>query len=254
MAKPDGRIIMATDIACQVLIELLSCGEAGVTELADELGLAPSTVHAQLNTLKQNGFVTQNGTKYKLSFYFLDFTQKILSRFGNFDAVRSEIDRLAKESGEVAQFATNEDGRIIHVHKVRGDNAVKTGSFMGKREPLHSTGLGKAILSTMSDEEILQIVDEFGLPKKTEKTITTRKQLFEHLENVRSKGYAIDDEENVRGLRCIAIPVMASPQENLGAISITGPVSRMTDDRIQHKLVELLSNSVNLIELNYKFS
>lgn len=252
MTDCEGRIINATDNACRILAALRQLDGAGVTELADELEYSQSAVHAQLTTLRKHGLVAKEGTTYQLSLQFLEIAQHVTSRFGDIDVIRSEMNALADETGEVAQFATHERGKIVCVHRARGDNAVKTGSFMGKREHLHSTAMGKAILSTMPDE-VDEIVDAFGLPEQTDRTTTTHEELQAQLEDVREQGYAIDDEENVRGLRCVAVPVMAS-DENLGAVSVTGPTSRMTDDRIKSVLTDAVANSANIIEINYKFS
>lgn len=253
MVDCEGRIINATDNACRILAALRRLDGAGVTELAEEVEYSPSAVHAQLNTLRKSGFVVKDGTTYQLSLKFLDIAQHVVSRFGDIDVIRSEVNTLADETGEVAQFATHEQGKIVYIHKSRGDNAVKTGSFMGKREHLHSTAMGKAILSTRPEEEADEIVDAFGLPEQTPRTATTYEELRTRLETVREQGYAVDDEENVRGLRCVAIPVMAS-DESLGAVGVTGPTSRMTDERIETEFVDAVANSANIIEVNYKFS
>lgn len=254
MEDREGRIVQATDNACQLLVALRQMDGAGVTELAEELDYAQSAVHAQLNTLRKNGLVVKDENTYRLSLQFMDLAQHIVSRFGNFDIIRSEVDSLAEETGEVAQFATRERGEIVYLYKSKGENAIKTGSFMGKREDLHSTGMGKAILSTLPTDELDEIVSKQGLPRKTENTATTREELLERLDEVRERGYAIDDEENVVGLRCAAVPVMASVDENLGAVSVTGPASRITDDRFESEIVEKIEHTANIIEVNYKFS
>lgn len=254
MGNREGRIVKATDNACRILTALRELDGAGVTELAEKLDYSQSAVHAQLHTLSECGFVVKDGTTYRLSFQFLDFAQHVVSRFGNFDIIRSEVNSLADETGEVAQFATDEDGEIVYLHKADGDNAVKTGSFMGKREHLHSTAMGKAILSTRSIEEVDKLIEDRGLPKQTENTLTTRDELLEYLERTRELGYAVDNEENVRGLRCVAVPVMATETENLGAVGVTGPASRMTEERYKTEIVDAVRSSANLIEVNYKFS
>lgn len=254
MERSKGRTINATDNACRILESLRRLDGAGVTDIAEELDYSQSAVHAQLNTLRENGLVVKDGTTYKLSFRFLDMAQHVVSRFGDIDVIRSEVNSLAEETGEVAQFATHERGKIVHVHRSKGDNAVKTGSFMGKREDLHSTAMGKAILSTMSREEVDEIIETGTLTKRTDNTATTRAELFNRLETVQEDGYAIDNEEHVQGLRCVAVPVMASEDENLGSLSVTGPTSRMTDERFQSELIDLVQNSANIIEVNYKFS
>jgi DNA-binding IclR family transcriptional regulator len=227
---------------------------AGVTDLADELNYAQSAVHAQLNTLRQNGLVIKDGDTYRLSLQFLELAQHVVSRFGNFDIIRSEVDSLAEETGEVAQFAAREGGEIVYLYQSKGENAVKTGSFMGKREALHSTGMGKAILSATPTEKLEEIVSDSSLPRMTENTATTREELFERLNRARERGYAIDNEEHVLGLRCVAVPVMATEEEPLGAVNVTGPASRMTDERFESEIVDIIERSVNIIELNYKFS
>jgi len=98
------------------------------------------------------------------------------------------------------------------------------------------------------------VIDDHDLPKKTENTLTTREELFDELELVRKQGWAKDNEESVLGLRCVAIPIMASEDENLGGVSITGPTSRMTDNRIESELIDQLKKSANIIEVNYRFS
>ncbi len=246
-------MINATENACRVLVALRRLGGAGVTELSEELDYSPSAVHAQLNTLRQQGFVVQEGTTYRLSLRFLDMSRHVVSRFGDVDVVRSEVDSLADETGEVAQFGTDERGELVYVLKSRGDNAVKTGSFTGKREHLHSTAMGKAILSTMSDDGVEEVIDAFGLPEQTPRTATDPAELLDTVDDVRDRGYAVDDEENVRGLRSVAVPVTAN-DDRIGAVSVTGPASRMGIDEMEGELSTLLERSANIIEVNYKFS
>jgi DNA-binding IclR family transcriptional regulator len=254
METRGGRIVKATDNACGVLLALRQLGDAGVTELANELDYSQSAVHAQLNTLIENGLVSKEENRYRLSLQFLNLARGVMSQFGDIDNIRSEVNSLAENTDEVAQFATNEGGRVVYLHKAQGDNAVKTGSFMGKREPIHSTAMGKAILSTKSKEDVKEIIGRHGLTKQTENTVTNCRELYDELDQIRESGHAIDDEENVRGLRCVAAPVIVSEGESLGAVSVTGPASRMTDDRFQSQIIDAIKSSANLIEINYKFS
>jgi DNA-binding IclR family transcriptional regulator len=253
MQRGEPKTVQAVENACAVLAALQKLGGAGVTELADELSLAKGAVHAQLATLVQQGFVAKDGTTYRLSLRYLDMAEHVKNQFEKFDVVCSEVDSLASETGEVAQFATEEHGRLVYLHKTKGDDAVETASTIGCREYLHCTALGKAILSELPRERVDEIVDCHGLPAKTERTLTTRAELHETLDETRERGYAIDDEENIEGLRCIAAPVVAD-DEVLGAFSVSGPSSRMTDDRLQSELVETISRSANVIHINYKFS
>lgn len=253
MQDEKPRTVKAVEIACRILEALQRLDGAGVTELADDLGYAKSAVHAQLATLVEHNLVVKDGTTYRLSLRYLDMAEYVKDRFGKFDVIRSEVDSLAAETGEVAQFATEEQGRMIYLHKAKGENAVETVSTIGRREFLHCTALGKAILAELEPERVDEIVSQHGLPEKTENTVTTPEELGEALEATRERGYAIDDEENIRGLRCIAAPVFTD-DDVIGALSVSGPSSRMTDKRLEEELIETISQSANVIQINYKYS
>jgi len=253
MAEPKSRV-QAVDIACELITELQEREQAGVTELADALGYSKSAIHTQLATLEANEFVVKYGTSYRLSLQFLDIADSVKSQIKKYDVIKTEVDALAQETGEVVQFGTEEHGWLVYLYKAKGKNGVDTLSSEGKREYLHSTSLGKSILSHFSDQKIDTIIEKHGLPSKTEKTLTTKDALLEELETLRERGYVIDDEENINGLRCIGTPVTSGNGDVIGAISISGPTRRMTDDRITNKLVDAISKSANVIQINYEFS
>lgn len=151
-------------------------------------------------------------------------------------------------------FGAVEHGRVVYISKDRGDVAVETVSKIGNYMPMHSTSLGKAILAGLPPERCEQIVDRYGLIERTERTITNRDQLRENLAEIRKRGYAIDDEENIRGVRCIGMAISASDGEVMGALSISGPSQRMTDDRMENELNEQIAQAANVIEVNSRFS
>ena len=254
MTTDSSRTIQSVDCACRILSLLQEWDEAGVTELATELGYAKSAIHKQLATLMDHELVVKDDGRYRLSLRYLDMAEHAKQQVGNFDIIKAEIDSLAEETGEVAQFATEEHGRLVYLYKAKGESAVETASTVGRREYLHSTALGQTILSQFPRERVEEILDQWGLPKKTEKTVTSRDALFETLETTRQRGYAIDDEENIQGLRCIAAPVLGADQTVHGALSVSGPYSRMTMERLESELDELISRSANVIEINSKFS
>jgi len=113
--------------------------------------------------------------------------------------------------------------------------AVQVKGHVGTRAPLHSTGLGKAILAHLPEERVESIVDHHGMPASTPETITDRDELFDALERIRDRGFAFDDEERLRGLRCVAAPILAN-DDVVGAISVSGPTNRLRDDRYREEL------------------
>lgn len=253
MDEPKNRV-QSVGLACSILKELQERERAGVTELAEAVDKAKSGVHAQLKTLEANELVVNEDATYRLSLRFLDMAESVKAQFGNYDVITSEIDALAAETGEVVQFGAEEHGWLVYLYKSKGDAGVETASSIGKREHLHSTSLGKAILSTYSEEETAQIVARRDLPRKTPNTITTKAELFEELDQIRDRGYAFDDEENISGLRCVSVPVFRDDENVLGAVSVSGPSRRMTQDRVDEELVDAVSKSANVIEINSRFS
>lgn len=249
----SGRVVQAVDMSCRILLELQRQEVATLTELTNELDYTKSAVYSHLNTLERNEFVVKDGSEYRISLRFFDLAQTAKKRFANFDVIESEVASLAEQTGEVAQFGTEEHGWVIYLSKERGETGIQSASDIGSREYMHSTALGKAILSAYPDETVGEKIQRRGLPRKTDNTVTSEAELFERINAARDRGYTIDDEENVRGIRCIGVPVENSDTV-LGALSVTGPAQRMTDERIRDDLADALSKAANIIEINYQFS
>lgn len=254
MGSNSTRTVNAVRTACNVLDTLQRLNVAGVTELSKELSISKSAIHAHLATLEECEYVVREGTMYRLSLRYLDMAEHAKNQVGRYKVINEEVNTLAEMTGEVVHFGIEEHGRVVYVTKSQGEKAVETASRVGKRTYLHSTALGKAILAEMTDEKIDTIVDIHSMPAQTQTTITDRKELKNQIEETRRQGYAIDDEENIKGVRCIAMPVMGADNEVLGALSTSGPSRRMKQDRIESELVEMIAQSVNVIEVNSKFS
>jgi IclR family KDG regulon transcriptional repressor len=229
-------------------------GGAGVTEISEELDFSKSAVHGHLATLKDEGVVVKNGYTYSLSLRFLDIAEYVKNEVAKHDIVKDEVNDLADDTGEVVHFGTKEEGRVVYISKACGDNAVETASQIGKRMPMHSTSLGKAILAELSLEQVDQIIEQHGLPGRTEATITHAERLHEELEETQHRGYSIDDEENIPGVRCIGMAIAAPESDVLGALSVSGPSQRMTDERIENKLSGKIAQAANVIEVNSMYS
>jgi len=247
-----SRTVQSVQTAIRIIEHLREVGEAGVTELATAVDCSKGTVHSHLATLLENEYVVRNGDRYGLSLKFLDLGEYVKSRLDIYDVVTEELDDLAAGTGEVAQFATEEHGRAVYLYKARGDQAVNTASTVGKREYIHCISLGKAMLAHLPEERVEEIIDRHGLPAQTPNTITDRETLFEELETVRERGYAVDDEEMIEGIRCVAAPL--TDDGVVGAISISGPSSRMDGERFREELPRKLLRSANVIEINAKFA
>jgi DNA-binding IclR family transcriptional regulator len=247
--KSDGgRRVQAVETSCAVLTALERLDGAGVSELADELGRSKATIHSHLATLLDQEFVVRDGDRYALSLRFVEFGEYAKSGVDIYEIAGEEVERLAAETGEVVQFMVEEHGQGVYLHKARGENAIQTSSYVGARKQLHCTALGKAILSQLSTERVEEIIDEQGLAKQTDNTITTRAGLFSELEQIQEENVAFDEEEVVQGLRCVAAPVTAG--DRAAAVSVSGPTSRFKGERFHETLPELVRGAANVIEVN----
>ena len=248
-----GRTIRSVKIAFNVIDLLQERGRIGVTELADELGHSKSTIHSHLRTLEDREIIVREEGGYRLSLVFLDMATHVKEQVGNYDVIRDEVDTLAAETDEIAQFGVEEHGQVAYLYKATGDRAVETRSRVGTRAPMHSTSLGKTILAYLPAERTEEIIQSMVFERFTPNTIASADELHDQLDRIRDRGYGIDDEENIEGLRCISAPVKNGDQV-LGGVSVTGPSSRLTDEQIHEKLSDQVQRAANVIELNTKFS
>lgn len=226
----------------------------GVTELAEETGVAKSTVHNHLATLVDNGYVIKEGTEYHLGLKFLTHGGRKRDEMELYKIARPELRELAQETGELVNLVTEEDGRGVYLDLKRGENAVNLDSYLGKREYLHSTAVGKTILSYRPDNFVDQVIDRHGLPQETENTVSTSEELFDILESIQDRGFALDNEERLRGLCCVAAPITDDDGYALGALSISGPKKRMQPDRLENELADRVTQVANVIEVNLAYS
>lgn len=247
MTNKESNYVKTVERSLEIVDALQECDGARVTELAEYLDAPVSTVHAHLQSLKRNRYVAQEGDTYHVGLRFLTRGGYARKRKAEYSMAGDLVDELARETGEQAQFATEEHGRAIHLYKGLGDRAVKLESPIGKESFMHASAAGKAILAHLPVERIEAIIDEWGLKPLTEQSITDRDELFEELETIREQGYSINDEETHDGLRAIGVPVKESEHQVLGAFSISGPKVRL---ELRTESLDVLRGAANELEFN----
>jgi len=248
------RTIGAVERVCRI-IDLLEAEERiGVSAMADRLDVSKGTMSTYLSTLAREGYVVKTEGKYELSFRYLSLGETVKHRIHAYDIIQEELTHLADATGERCQFAVEEQGMARVVCLVRGENAVNPSFGVGKADYLHGIGLGKAMLANFSRDKQGTVVDTHGLPAFTEETISDRERLFEELDRIRDRGYAIDDEERIPGIRCIAVPIENGDGGILGAISVSGPATRMTDSRIEAEIKDRLMQVANVVQVDSHLS
>lgn len=224
-----------------------------LTAIANELGVAKSTAHRYLKTLESMGYLVRENDEYYLSHRFIHFATHVRTRDPRYESIKEKVDHVADVTGELVQFVTEEHGRAVYVLQAIGDQGVKIDTQTGKHDPIHTTAAGKAILSTWSRERVEAFVEKRGLDQLTPHSITDADVLFEELETVKSRGYAVNDQENIEGLKAISVPIPSGDGEALGSISVSGPTNRMTGEWFEEELPSLLLGVSNELELNFRF-
>lgn len=225
------------------ILEILAAkGELGVTELAALSGLNKATVHRQLNTLLSMGYVRKNeqSEKYGLTFKLLDVAGQFLSRIDLRALARPYLDKLAELTGETVHLVQKEGAYCVYIDKVEPSvNSIRMVSRIGLRLPLYCTAVGKSILAARSNQEILSIWNSSDISAHTPNTITDWEKFEREIESIRRLGYAVDNEENEIGVRCVAVALRDFTGKACHAISVSAPVSRMDENRIR-QTAELL--------------
>ncbi len=226
---------------------------ATLTEATDALDLPKSSVHNYLKTLEHRGYVVETDGVYEVGLRFLDLGAYARTKVPLYPVAEPELETIAEETGELANLLVEQDGRGTFIYRKKGQNAVKIDSYNGQQIHLHTTAVGKAILANLPEERVEAILARHGLPEKTDRTITDREALYEELNDIRAEGFSYDREERIHGLKCIATPVFHDG-DVAGGISITGPTSRMSEERIDGELKQQLRNAKNIVELNLSHS
>lgn len=249
-ASPNHRPVKTVETAFDILDAVQRLDGAGITEIADELGLAKSTTHRHLCTLADRGFVVEDENGYRLSTWFLDYGMHARRAHGLFEVVKPKVDELAETTDEKVWAVTEEHGMGVHLYGATGRHSVQTHARVGIITPLHQFAAGKCILAYLSDEQIDAIIDEYGLPASTAHTITDPAELFEQLEAVRERGYAFNHEEAVSGLHAVGVPIRDPSGGAIGAVSVAGPANRLKGELLTEDLPDLLLGAANEVEVN----
>ncbi|WP_177237117.1 MULTISPECIES: IclR family transcriptional regulator [unclassified Bradyrhizobium] len=230
----DGGV-QSVDRALSIL-ETLAEDDEGyrLSDLAVRTGLSASTVHRLLATLESRRFVQFDRAESKWHVGSRAFTVGAsFARRRNFSTQAIPYLRKLRDlTRETANLAVVDDEFIIVLTRMESREIMRSLTQVGGRVPMVTSGVGKAVLATYSDEDVGAVIRHHGMPRLTEKSIVRPSDLFKELEKIRKQGFALDDEEACMGLRCIAAVVYNDCAEPLAAISVSGMTSRLTDDRL----------------------
>lgn len=220
------------------IIEALSQEPKGIslTKLSAVTGLSKSTVHRLLSSLIIMGYAAKDEEtgKYYLTVKLFELGGRIVRRFDMLAEARPFLEKLSNMTGEAVHMVVRDGNDIVYIFKEdSGDNSVRMSSRVGLRSPMYCTAVGKAILAHLSEAEVEDIWNTSNITRHTHNTITEIDQLKRQLDIIRSLGYAVDDEENELGVRCVGASILDFSGKVAGAFSVSVPIGRMDDSRLQ---------------------
>jgi IclR family acetate operon transcriptional repressor len=219
-----------------MLLERLANAQDGMllTDVAQQVGLAVSTAHRLLGTLEKQGFIYQDAERARWYVGVKAFAigNAFLTGRNVVVQARPFLRRLMEQAGETTNLAVLSDGEAVILAQEECREMMRMLVPLGSRAPIHASGVGKALLAALPDVEVAEILHRHGLPQLTANTIDTPDNLRAAIGEVRTQGYAYDNEEHTIGMRCVAATIYDEYTQPLAAISVSGPRSRMPNERI----------------------
>jgi DNA-binding IclR family transcriptional regulator len=213
------------------ILEAIAERESGMTnsEISRKLEIPKSTASYLLRTLEQCGYLRREPDtgQYRLGIKVLSLSRGVQIGRDIKETALPVLKRLVEHSGLTAHIAVLDHGKMVYIEKVESPGFIQTSTWVGKRMQVNSTSVGKSIAAYLPKTELEAILKEQGLKKRTEKTITTQAKFLAELEKVRGRGYALDDEENSLGARCVAAPVFDTFGRPIAALGLSGTTSQI---------------------------
>ncbi|MFP8889446.1 IclR family transcriptional regulator [Natrialbaceae archaeon A-CW2] len=245
MGKDAGVSVQATATSFAIVEALRTREQAGVTELATELGRSKSAVHNHLSTLETLGYVTSTDGKYRLTHRFLRLGLATRERNPIYVAAKAKLRTLARTTGESVNLVVPEDDHGVYLYRVgNGDHPIEEGGSVA----LHASAAGKAILAYRGHDAVDDFIDRHGLPALTERTVTDPATLRSQLRSIRDRRVAFDRGEQTEGWQCVASAIVIE-DEPVAAISVSGPADRMQGKRLEEDTTGLVVSTAKAIEL-----
>ena len=209
-----------------------------IRDLSAGLKLPKGTIHRLLSSLSYFGYIRQDPeTKsYFLGLKLMELNAQLDNQLDLRKVAESILRDLAEKTKQTAHMVILDRNEVAYIEKIETQQpagGLKMASRVGSRNPVHSSAVGKVLLACSPDEAVETFLQEKGLPRRTANTFTDPALFRKHMKLVRSQGYAVDDEENEQGIRCLGAPIFDGRGRPLAAISVSGPVFQMTKKFVQ---------------------
>ncbi len=229
--------------------------EMSLAQMAQKLNMPKSTLLNLLKTLEGEGYLLheRDSQTYRLGYRVLQLGYNVRSSMPIIQYAIPFMEDLLSRTGETVYLTSHMNGQVLYLDGAYNSRRFGKYSITGKTLPMHCTGCGKAMLSQMTEEEVRRIIDRWGLKRFTPNTITDPEELLAQLALSRERGYAIDNEEETLGVRCVATVIRNSDGRPVGAVSIQGTTMSMTEDCIREYAGLIASVSMILSEHAHLF-
>ena len=226
--------VQVLDRSLRLLDLVAGADGAALTDLSDQSGMAPSTVHRLLTALQGHGMVTHDAETgaWTIGLKAFEIGNAFL-RFRKLGTIsRPFLKQLMESCGETANIGIVEEGDVVFLSQVESHAPMRAFFRPGRRGPVHASGIGKAVLSTWESTEVERLFSARPLARFTANTRDSLQSLMADLQTIRARGYSIDDEEHTLGMRCLAAPIFNEYGEAIAGISISGPAVRLPDETL----------------------
>lgn len=244
----DTKTIRAVERSLAIVETLRELEAATVGEVAAELGISKSSAHSHLATLQREGYVVRRGDRHELSLTFLSHGEFVRGQVPLFNVIKRYSRMLADETGENVSFIVEEEGECVFVYCDNRNHELPD-ARAGTRVPIHCMSAGKAILAELPDERIQQILRATSLDEFTDNTIVDEADLFDEIDEIRDRGFAINRGERIERQQSVAVAVTDGDSRLIGALAVVGPKHRLKEDRLSSEIPDALLVAAEKIEL-----
>lgn len=233
---PNESILSQTVLKALDVLDCVANADQplSASQVAESCKISRPTAYRLLSTLVSRGYVAAvDEARFRLGTQALSLGKKVLASIDLPDVARSYMRQLSDLTNETVNLSIREGMEILYIARVEGSQSIRMTSTIGTRSHLHSTSMGKAILAFLPDEEQTLLSEKLVFTRCTPATITERDILVKELANVRKQGFAIDNEENEAGVRCLGAPIFDHTGYAFAGISVSGPAYRTSVSQLK---------------------
>ena len=234
------------------ILEILAKSRAGLSlsQIARQLALPKSSVHCLLRTFEHTGYVYKDPacSKYRVSLSVCDLARHALQGISLRDQARQHLRRLSERTGLTVHMAVLEQGACVLIEKVIPPGVPRIPTWVGKQLALHCTALGKTLLAYLPETDMERLIADQGLIRYNDNTISSIGQLKRELQMIRLRGYALDDEEEEIGVRCMGAPIFNANREAVAAVSVVGNSGLISEENLSYLNRELSEAASRITE------